>query len=125
MMGVIPEGKYINSGYDLIDLFVVTEIIRDKLKGAISEADTQDILDLRKQLIIEEYIGELQDKPDFTLGCSICLPALGDKKYFRTFVDPASEEASLFSALASCGWPAFLHDYVAMLPVGAEITRIS
>ncbi|HEY4288021.1 MAG TPA: clostripain-related cysteine peptidase [Puia sp.] len=124
MIGAIPEDKYIHSGYDLVDLFVFTKIIRGKLGDALTEADTQDILDLRNKLIVEEYIGKLQDRPDFTLGCNICLPVMGDNSYFRAFVDPASEHASLFSKLASCGWPAFLHDYAELLPEGAMVTRI-
>ncbi|HXO75090.1 MAG TPA: clostripain-related cysteine peptidase [Puia sp.] len=124
IMESVPEDKYIHSGYDLVDLFVFTEIIRDKSGGALTEADTQDILDLRGSLIIKEYIGELQNKPDFTLGCNICLPVMGDNNYFRTFVDPASEHASLFSKLASCGWPSFLHEYAELLPEGAMVTRI-
>jgi hypothetical protein len=122
LIGLLPMDKYLHSGYRLADLFVFTELVRQKF-GEAWEADTKRILKLKGALLIETYIGRLQNRPDFTLGCSFCLPTRGDNKFFKTFVEPGEPHASLFSNLAANQWPAFLRSYTALLPVGPIQTK--
>jgi cysteine peptidase C11 family protein len=119
----VEKDKYSHSGYDLIDVFFFSEIIRGAL-GPDWEAATRSILDLRDQLIIAGYQGKESSRPGINQGCNIFMPRVADRHFFYNFINKDARHASLFQRSAAGKWQDFIVDYLNILAAGPTIIEI-